>query len=289
MEITLSELSSMRLDDQALQILQHLDQKEVVPHHLYRSNGFKFSRATFYRRLEELKMAGLIEWRVGKARLTEKGLKLRSILNGSDSDFKEKGEDDETSRGPHSYLTDERNGGDKAFRLYEAERLKKEIDESFIYVDYPQTSFILNVLIGIAGIEEKLKTNVEKFKALKSADFKVKLAINHFENCPKQLLIFLDELIKLGKIEALYCGVKNERKALSNKKLVEFLKDHDFENERFKLPKESITLFPLFLIGVIGLILILALRSGYEHASILSVMMVVYFFRSVLFRELREL
>ncbi len=84
-------------------------------------------------------------------------------------------------------------------------------------------------------------------------------------------------------------GVKNERKALANKKLVGFLKDHDFENERFKLPKESVTLFPLFLIAVIGVVLILALRSGYEHASILSVMMVVYFFRSVLFRELREL
>ena len=84
-------------------------------------------------------------------------------------------------------------------------------------------------------------------------------------------------------------GVKNERKASANKKLVEFLQDHDFENERFKLPKESITLFPLFLIGVIGIILILALRSGYQHASILSVMMIVYFMRSMLFRELREL
>lgn len=82
-------------------------------------------------------------------------------------------------------------------------------------------------------------------------DFKVKLAINHFENSPKQLLVFLEELIKLGRIEALYVGVKNERKALSNKKLVEFLTEHDFENERFKLPKESVTLFPLFLIAII--------------------------------------
>ncbi len=175
---------------------------------------------------------------------------------------------------------------DKFAELPEVER---RLIEKWYEVKYPQTSFILNVLIRIAGIEEKLKTNVEKFRLLKSHDFKVKLAVNYFENSPKQLLIFLDELIKLGKIEALYCGVKNERKALANKKLVEFLKDHDFENERFKLPKESITLFPLFLIAVIGVVLILALRSGYEHASILSVMMVVYFFRSVLFRELREL
>ena len=95
--------------------------------------------------------------------------------------------------------------------------------------------------------------------------------------------------MKLGKISALYCGVKNERKALKNKKLVEFFQEFDFENERFKLPKESVTLFPLFLIGIIGAILVVALRSGYEHASILSVMMIVYFFRSMLFREVREL
>ena len=135
--------------------------------------------------------------------------------------------------------------------------------------------------------ENELKTNVEKFIALKQADFKVKLAINHFENSSKQVLVFLDELIKLGKIEALYVGVKNERKALANKKLVEFLQAHNFENERFKLPKESVTLFPLFLIGVIGMILVIALRSGYEHAGLLSIMMVIYFFRSMLFKELR--
>jgi hypothetical protein len=140
----------------------------------------------------------------------------------------------------------------------------------------------------LARIEEKAKTNVEKFKLLKSADFKVKLAINHFENSPKQLLIFLEELIKENKIEALYVGVRNERKALANKKLVEFLQNHDFENERFKLPKESVTLFPLFLIAVIGIILIVALRSGYEHAGILSILMVIYFLRSMLFKEIRD-
>jgi len=93
-------------------------------------------------------------------------------------------------------------------------------------------------------------------------------------------------LIKFGKISALYIGVKNERKALANKKLVKFLQSHDFENERFKLPKESVTLFPLFLIAVIGIILIVALRSGYEHAGILSILMVVYFLRSI--KEIRD-
>ena len=148
----------------------------------------------------------------------------------------------------------------------------------------------MKALLIVAGIEEKgPKTNVEKFRALKSADFKVKLAINHFENASKQVLVFLDELIKLEKISALYCGVKNERKALTNKKLVEFWKEWNFENERFKLPKESITLFSLFLIAVIGVILIVALRSGYEHAGILSILMVIYFMRSLLFKELQQI
>ncbi len=285
----------MRLDDSSLQILTHLDGEEVVPHHLYRSNGFKFSRATFYRRLELLKQLGLIEWRTGRAKLTEKGLKLRSLFNEPVTDHTKEvsqGSFEEKEEGfscePLQEIQNEKDGK-KDFRLYEAERLKDQIDDSFIYVDYPQTSFILTILMGVAGIEEKAKSNVEKFKLLKEADFEVKLAINHFENCPKQLLIFLEELIKEGKISSLYVGVKNERRALSNKKLVEFLTNHDFENERFKLPKESVTLFPIFLISIIGIILILALRSGYEHASILSVMMIVYFFRSMLFRELREL
>ncbi len=287
----------MRLDDPSLEILQHLDREEVVPHHLYQGNGFKFSRATFYRRLELLKQLGLIEWRTGKARLTEKGLKLLSLFESSTKgptekssqvDFKEKEEDEGFLYEQLQEIQHEKDGK-KDFRLYEAERLKSQIDDSFIYVDYPQTSFILTILMGVAGIEEKAKSNVEKFKLLKEADFEVKLAINHFENSPKQLLIFLEELIKEGKISALYVGVKNERRALANKKLVEFLTNHNFENERFKLPKESVTLFPIFLIGVIGIILILALRSGYEHAGILSVMMIVYFFRSMLFKELREL
>jgi DNA-binding HxlR family transcriptional regulator len=285
----------MKLDESSFQIIQHLDHEPVNPHDLYRSNGFSFSRATFYRRLEELKQLGLVEWRVGKARLTEKGLKLRCLLNGSKVDFKEKEKDEGISNGPITESNESPNEdrsklyNNRDFRLYEADKLRNFIDEGFIYVDYPQTSFILKILMELAGIEEKAKTNVEKFKLLKSHDFKVKLAINHFENSPKQLLIFLEELIKEGKISALYVGVKNERKALANKKLVEFLQSHDFENERFKLPKESVTLFPLFLIAIIGVILIVALRSGYEHAGIMSILMIVYFMRSLLFKEIREI
>jgi hypothetical protein len=37
------------------------------------------------------------------------------------------------------------------------------------------------------------------------------------------------------------------------------------------------------------MVLALTLRSGYQHALLLSVLMVVYFMRSMLFRELREI
>ena len=287
----------MSLDDKALKILKCFGNEYANPHDVYRDNfdGNGISRATFYRRLDHLKRLELVEWRVGKIRITEKGRNVLRALNGEPVDAKS------------SYLTDaESNAGglgkkdevgkkgdessSNPFRIYESEELKKKIDDAFVYVDYPTASFILKALLIVAGVDEKgLKTNVEKFRALKSADFKVKLAVNHFENSSKQVLVFLDELMKLGKISALYCGVKNERKALKNKKLVEFWQDWNFEHERFRLPKESVTLFPLFLIGIIGVVLVVALRSGYEHASILSIMMVVYFFRSMLFKEVREL
>ena len=274
----------MKLDSSAFDILFHLD-GEVNPHELYNSNGFKFSRATFYRRLENLKQLGLIEWRVGKAKLTEKGLIVKSVLNSSydrDSIFKKIQNLENRSKKEDENLN-------HSFRLYKASELKDQVDNGFIYVDYPQTSFILRILMELAGIEEKAKTNVEKFKLLKSHDFKVKLAINHFENSPKQLLVFLEELIKLGRIKALYIGVKDERKALKNKKLLEFLQEFDFENERFKLPKKSVTLFPLFLLFIIGTILFVAFRVGYQHASIYSVFLILYFLRSSLFRELRSM
>ena len=274
----------MKLDSSAFDILFHLD-GEVNPHELYNSNGFKFSRATFYRRLENLKQLGLIEWRVGKAKLTEKGLIVKSVLNSSydrDSIFKKIQNLENRSKKEDENLN-------HSFRLYKASKLKDQVDNGFIYVDYPQTSFILKILMELAGIEEKAKTNVEKFKLLKNADFKVKLAINHFENSPKQLLVFLEELIKLGKIKALYIGVKDERKALKNKKLLEFLQEFDFENERFKLPKKSVTLFPLFLLFIIGTILFVAFRVGYQHASIYSVFLILYFLRSSLFREPRSM
>jgi hypothetical protein len=304
----------MKLDEKSLKILRCFGDEYVNPHDVYREyfNGNGISRATFYRRLEYLKQLDLIEWRVGKVKLTAKGKNVLYALNGLDVETKPEPKNHEKS-----YLTDAKNETDRlgkkedvmgqkigsdtptsekasdnssnSFKIYESEELKKKIDDVFVYVDYPTASYILKALLVVAGVDEKgLKTNVEKFRALKEADFRVKLAVNHFENSSKQVLVFLDELMKLGKISTLYCGVKNERKALKNKKLVEFWQDWNFENERFKLPKESVTVFPLFLVGVIGITLVVALRSGYEHASILSVLIVLYFFRSMLFKEIRE-
>jgi DNA-binding MarR family transcriptional regulator len=232
-----------------LEILSYFSEEERNPHDVYQSNKFDYSRATFYRKLDKLKEMGLIDWRVGKARLTEKGLNMLEILNGNyNLDLIPKNSEINNDRVLPSNELKQR------FRLYEADELKNRLDKGFIYVDYPTASYILKALLIVVGIEDKgLKTNVEKFKALKQADFKVKLAINHFENSSKQVLVFLDELIKLGKIEALYVGVKNERKALANKKLVEFLQAHNFENERFKLPfvlnwshRDHINLSPTF-------------------------------------------
>ena len=284
----------MKLDEKSLKILKSFGEEYVNPHDVYREyfNGNGISRATFYRRLEFLKQLGLVEWRVGKVRLTKKGQNLLYALNGMKIEPIERRTETKSSSNSDSGPPNEKSCGNSSnpFRIYESGELKKKIDDAFVYVDYPTASYILKALLIVAGVDEKgLKTNVEKFRALKEADFKVKLAVNHFENSSKQVLVFLDELMKLGKISALYVGVKNERKALKNKKLVEFWQDWNFENERFKLPKESVTLFPLFLIGVIGVILVIALRSGYEHASILSILIVLYFMRSMLFKEVREL
>ena len=284
----------MTLDEKALMILKSFGAEYVNPHDVYREcfDGNGISRATFYRRLEQLKQLGLVEWKVGKVRITRKGRNLLYALNGADIEpIDEKAEAEASPNSDGGPLNEKAsNNPSNPFRIYESEELKKKIDDTFVYVDYPTASYILKALLIVAGVDEKgLKTNIEKFRALKSADFRVKLAVNHFENSSKQVLVFLHELMKLGKISALYCGVKNERKALKNKKLVEFWQDWDFENERFKLPKESVTLFPIFLIGVMGVVLVVSFRSGYEHASILSILIMLYFFRSMLFKEIREL
>ncbi len=294
--MTISKLKCgiMKLDEKSLKILKCFGDEYVNPHDVYHEyfNGNGISRATFYRRLELLKQLGLIEWKVGKVRITKKGQNPLYALNGKDIEHVKERTETKASSNSDSGPTNEKasDSSFNPFRIYESGELKKKIDDAFVYVDYPTASYVLKALLIVAGVDEKgLKTNVEKFRALKSADFRVKLAVNHFENSSKQVLVFLDELMKLGKISALYCGVKNERKALKNKKLVEFWQDWNFENERFKLPKESVTLFPLSLIGIIGVVLVIALRSGYEHASILSIMMFVYFFRSMLFKEMREI
>lgn len=49
-----------------------------------------FSRATFYRRLDRLKKQGLIEWRQGRAKITERGeqvIRLFDPFPSSSSSF----------------------------------------------------------------------------------------------------------------------------------------------------------------------------------------------------------
>ena len=57
---------------------------------------------------------------------------------------------DDPSAGPDNERLERYSERD--FRLYEADKLKNFIDDSFIYVDYPQTSFILKILMELAGI-----------------------------------------------------------------------------------------------------------------------------------------
>ena len=129
-----------------------------------------------------MKELGSIEWRVGKARLTEKGLKVLAVLNGDRALIDEKAgkiTNQEPASGPE-VMTQLK--GESKFRIFDCEELKKHVDDGFVFVEYPTASYILKALLIVAGIEEKgLKTNVEKFRALKNADFKVRLAINHFD------------------------------------------------------------------------------------------------------------
>ena len=56
----------MKLDEKSLTILERFGLEYVNPHEIYQKYFHEdISRATFYRRLETLKQAELIEWRVG--------------------------------------------------------------------------------------------------------------------------------------------------------------------------------------------------------------------------------
>jgi Fe2+ or Zn2+ uptake regulation protein len=126
----------MKLDEKSLTILERFGLEYVNPHEIYQKyfdqNGI--SRATFYRRLEILKQAELIEWRVGKVRLTQKGLSLIKLANSEESFQIDERADSDQDHVVHLSNSGRDDGTQKGlkhpFRVYEASKLKDKIDDS---------------------------------------------------------------------------------------------------------------------------------------------------------------
>ncbi|KUK07725.1 MAG: hypothetical protein XD48_0060 [Archaeoglobus fulgidus] len=250
--------------------------EERNPVEVFNSHPWGFSRATFYRRLEKLRKQGLLDWRNGKARITERGERLLELFDSGFAGERSGALIDRDDKKP-----------DTNFCIIESDRLKQL--EGFIYIPYPSASYILKTLLLYAGIPTKgLSTNAEKFKALVKSDLKTNLAIDNFENSSRQTLVFLRELINAGKLEKVYVGVRDERKALRNGKLLDFLQEFGFESGRLRLESDSVTLFPLLLVILIGFGIIIAYRLGVEYAPVYAFFIVIYFLRSSLFREIRK-
>ncbi len=262
------------MDKDWLEILKAF-KEETKPIDVYSSRDWEFSRATFYRRLEKLKEQGLIEWKGGKARITKRGEQILKLFDPSwVPEVKEQSIKEEAR-----------------FCLTDTMKLKQLAYQSgFVYITYPAASYILKTILLYAGIPTKgLTTNAEKFKAIVQSDCKISMAIDNFENVSKQALVFLRELILAGKIEKLYVGVKDERKALRNSKLLEILQEFEFENQKgLRLESDSVTLFPVLLIILIGFGIIVAYRLGVAYAPVYVFFILLYFLRSSLFREIRK-
>jgi len=239
--------------------------------------GNNFRKLHFYRRLEKLKKQGLLEWRNGRARITERGERLLSLFDS--------GLVWEESKA----LTDRKTAHEtrRNFCIIESDRLKRL--DSFIYIPYPSASYILKTLLLYAGIPTRgLSTNAEKFKALVNSDLKANIALDNFENASRQTLVFLRELINAKKLEKVYVGVRDERKALRNSRLLEFLQEFGFESGRLKLESDSVTLFPVLLVMLICFGIVVAYRLGIEYAPVYAFFILIYFLRSSLFREIRK-
>lgn len=252
--------------------------EEKKPAEVYSSrpkSDWGFSRATFYRRLEKLDGQGLVEWKKGQAKITEKGEQFLAIFDP----------EVEVKSGTV------REEPDGRFCISDTETLKRLAQHRFIYITYPSASYILRTILLYAGISTKgLSTNAEKFRAITQSDCRVSLAIDNFENASKQSLVFLRKLALAGRVEKMYVGVNDERKALRNDKLLNFLQELEFENQmgRFKLESDSMNLFPVLLVIFIGFGIILAYRMGLAYAPVYVFFIFLYFLRSSLFREVRK-
>jgi len=262
--------------DRELEILKAF-KEEAKPIDVYASRDWGFSRATFYRRLEKLKKQGLIEWKGGKAKVTERGEQILKLFD--------------PSWVPEVKTEPRAEAEGSKFCITNTMKLKQLAYQSnFVYITYPAASYILKTILLYAGISTRgLTTNAEKFKAIVQSDAKISLAVDNFENASKQALVFLRELILAGRIERLYVGVKDERKALRNSKLLEFLQEFEFENQKgLKLEADSVTLFPVLLVILIGFGIIVAYRLGVAYAPVYIFFILLYFLRSSLFREMRK-
>ena len=251
--------------------------EEIKPIEVYNSQQWNFSRATFYRRLDKLKKQGLLEWRNGRARITERGERLLNLF-----DSEHVGELSKALTGRETAQETKKN-----FCIIESDRLKRL--DSFIYIPYPSASYILKTLLLYAGIPTRgLSTNAEKFKALVNSDLKANIALDNFENASRQTLVFLRELINARKLEKVYVGVRDERKALRNSRLLEFLQEFGFESGKLKLESDSVTLFPVLLVMLICFGIVVAYRLGVDYAPVYAFFILIYFLRSSLFREIRK-
>ena len=92
-----------------------------------------------------MKELGLIEWRVGRARLTKKGLKVLAVLNGScDETLIDEKAEETINQEPASELeVITQLNGESKFRIFGCEELKKHVDDEFVFVEYPTVSYIL--------------------------------------------------------------------------------------------------------------------------------------------------
>ena len=262
------------MNERDIEILKSFTE-EKNPSEVYELEDWEFSRATFYRRLDRLKKQGLIDWRTGRARTTERGLQMIRLFDAS-------------YQGNEIQSTSIPEGN---FCIIDTSTLKQlSYRHGFLYITYPATSYILKSILLYTGIKTKgLSTNAEKFKAIVNSDVRVSLAIDNFENATKQSLVFLRELIYAGKIERLFVGVRDERKALRNSKLLEFLQEFEFENMKgMKLDSDSVTLFPLLLAILIAFGITVAYRLGVHYAPVYAFFILIYFLRSSLFREIRK-
>lgn len=249
-------------------LLSFFDEEEYVNPHQFIDEYKKLtgrSRATFYRRLEELKQLKLIEWRQGKARLTILGKRLLdATLDDAITEIRTYEEE-------------------KDFRILDYDELL-DLNNDFIFLTMPNLTALFKKISAQHELELKGVT-AEKLEAVKNSDIELKLAIANFDHATKQFLLVLQELIRANKVRKLYISL-NKSESLKKKELLEFLKEHDFESEEHEI--QSVNLFPLLLIIVIAIIVVLLAKSKYMHASIASIMLIVYFMRSMLFRELRK-